>query len=53
MWDTLHVITGFTVGGAEKVLVRLLGVNKGQQNVAVLSLTGTGPVESELENNGI
>ena len=53
MLDTLHVITGFTVGGAEKVLVRLLGGNKGQQNVAVLSLTGSGPVESELENNGI
>lgn len=54
MIETLHIITGLTVGGAEKALVRLLGDSGSRQNVAVvLSLTGTGPIANELALNGI
>ncbi len=47
----LHIITGFSTGGAERMLVRLLAVDRSRQ--MVLSLRGDGPQGDALRALGI
>ena len=51
----LHIITGLGVGGAEKMLVRLLAHEESRQGFEhhVVALGARGPVAAELEDGGV
>jgi glycosyltransferase involved in cell wall biosynthesis len=49
----LHVITGLAVGGAQAMLVKLLGATAGQHHGRVASLTGDGPVGERILALGV
>jgi len=49
----LHVITGFTQGGAETMLAKLLGALRGQVQTRVVSLTGDGPIGERIRALGV
>lgn len=50
----IHIITGLSIGGAEKVLVRLLlSMDKDRFDNNVISLTDLGPLAAPLIENGI
>ena len=53
MTETLHVITGLNIGGAETMLLRLIKHNPESLNCSVVvSLTGTGKIGTILEKMG-
>jgi glycosyltransferase involved in cell wall biosynthesis len=52
MHTILHVITGLGRGGAEAMLVKLIGASAGYRH-DVLSLTGKGEIGAQLEASGV
>jgi glycosyltransferase involved in cell wall biosynthesis len=48
----VHIITGLDVGGAEKMLAKLLAASAGRLDSHVISLTTKGPVAAEIECAG-
>jgi glycosyltransferase involved in cell wall biosynthesis len=49
----LHVISNLDVGGAEMMLVKLLGATAGQVEARVVSLTNDGPVGERIRGLGV
>lgn len=48
-----HIITDLDLGGAERMLVKLLGAAAGRQEHMVLCLSGRGELTAEIERLGI
>lgn len=55
MFVICHVIIGLNIGGAERLLQKILINHKSYQNTKsfVISLTSLGPIGRELQDNGI
>lgn len=52
--EVVHIITGLQIGGAERMLAKLLAaVDREQYSALVISLTADGPVASEIRALGV
>jgi glycosyltransferase involved in cell wall biosynthesis len=49
----VHIITGLNVGGAEKMLAKLLVALSGRFDAHVISLTNEGPIAAEIRRAGV